>query len=101
MNDAMTYLISNLFLVACYIVNAGRSPVVLTKSPAVAARIAAYPTVRAFSFGAEIEATAADVLAAYKSRKVKILDFGTSIVVQARYGRGAGSAADTRFVVCA
>lgn len=97
----MTYLISNLFLVACYIVSAGRAPVVLTKSPALAARIAAYPTVRAFAFGAEVPATRAGLLAAYKSRKVRILDFGTSIVVHARCGPGKGMAFDTRFVVCA
>ena len=95
----MTYLISNLFLVACYIVNAGRSPVVLAKGPAVAARIAAYSTVRAFAHGTEIAAATTDVLNAYKSRKVTITDFGTSIVVQARYGRGSATASDTRFVV--
>lgn len=99
MDDAVTYLISNLFLVACYIVDAGRSPVALVKSPAVKARIVACGTVRAFAYGAEFPATMADVLNAYKARKVTITDFGTSIVIQARWGRGRARTADARFVV--
>lgn len=98
MDDAMTYLISNLFLVACYIVSTGRAPVVLAKSPIVKARIAAYTQVRAFAYGAELTEidARAEMIRAYNSRKVTITDFGTSILVQARHGK---SAADTRFVV--
>lgn len=97
----MTHLISNLFLVACYLVNAGRWPVILTKSPELLARLTAYGKIRAFAYGAEIPVTRADVLAAYKARKVTITDFGTSVVIQARYGRGSAGASDTRFVVSA
>ena len=96
----MDALLTSLAALAAYFGTLVATPIALAKGPDTLARIAAGRTVLAYSFGARLEVcTVADVLAAYKARKVTILDYGTSIVVMARYGRGKGTPADTRFVV--
>jgi hypothetical protein len=96
----MDALLTNLIALAAYFGGLITTPIALAKGPGVVARITAGRTVLAYAYGAKLEGmTTTDVLAAYKARKVMVLDYGTSIVVMARYGRGRGAAADTRFVV--
>ena len=96
----MDALLTNLIALAAYFGTLITTPVALAKGADVLARIKAGRTVLGYAYGAKLDdITVADVLAAYKARKVTILDYGTSLVVTARYGRGAGTPADTRFVV--
>lgn len=96
----MDALLTTFAALAAYFGTLTRSPVALSKGPDVIARIRAARTVLAFAHGAAIPGcTVDDVLAAYRARKVTLLDYGTSIVVMARYGKGRGAPADTRFVV--
>lgn len=96
----MDALLTTFTALAAYFGALVRTPVALVKGPDVIARIRAARSVTAYAFGAALpDCTVEDVLAAYCARKVTLLDYGTSIVVMARYGRGRGTPADTRFVV--
>ena len=97
----MDALLTTFTALAAYFGTLARTPVTLTKGPAVIARIRAARTVTAYAYGAVVPSccTVEDALAAYRARKVTLLDYGTSIVVMARYGKGRGAPADTRFVV--
>lgn len=93
----MNALLTAFAALAAYFGALTTGPVALAKGPTTLARITAARSVTGYSFGAAVPGcTVEDVLKAYRARKVSILDYGTSVVVMARYG---GKAADTRFVL--
>lgn len=89
----MDVLLTNLIALTAYFGGLIVTPVALVKCPDVVARITAGRTVLAYADGVKVDGcTVADVLKAYRARKVTILDYGTSIVIKAK-------SSDYRFVV--